>query len=236
MGRLSADTAQPDAILLDLDIDKQKSIDLLSAMNKALSVPPHPPIVLTAPMVHKSDLLQMMPNAYFLPKPIKQNELLSAISQAVLGKSGLKSAVNDRPTIDQLRLNDQLALNILLAEDNIVNQKVAVNMFKRLGFKIDIAPDGVQTLQKLREQPYDIIFMDVQMPEMDGIEATKIINKEWGADRPLIVAMTANAMAGDRERFLAAGMDDYVSKPVRIEDIRDAILRVKNRETSPQTT
>ena len=122
-------------------------------------------------------------------------------------------------------MGDLLDIRILLAEDNKVNQKVALNMFKRMGLNIEIAETGVEVLDRLSIIPYDLIFMDVQMPEMSGVEAAQEINKKWGQERPLIIAMTANAMTGDKERYLEAGMDDYISKPFRIKDIEDALLR-----------
>jgi len=117
------------------------------------------------------------------------------------------------------------ALRILLAEDNLVNQKVATRILARLGYQADVAANGVEVLAALRKQAYDVVLMDVQMPEMDGLEATRRIRSEWGAKaRPCVIAMTANAMQGDRELCLAAGMDDYLTKPIRPEEI-DAALR-----------
>jgi len=110
-------------------------------------------------------------------------------------------------------------LRILLAEDNAVNQKVAIQMLKRLGYSADVAGNGLEVLQAVERQPYDIVLMDVQMPEMDGLVATKEIRKLWPKG-PRIIAITAYALKGDRERCLAAGMDDYISKPIVIEDLR----------------
>ena len=113
-------------------------------------------------------------------------------------------------------------LKILLAEDNIINQKVAMRMLERLGYHADIAANGEEVLQALKDRPYDIVLMDVQMPEMDGLEATRRIRSTPGR-QPYIIAMTAHAMKGDREVCLEAGMNDYVSKPVRIEELQAAI-------------
>jgi PAS domain S-box-containing protein len=115
-------------------------------------------------------------------------------------------------------------LCILLAEDNAVNQKVATRMLERLGYRADIAANGKEVLGALQSHPYDVVLMDVQMPEMDGLEATKCIRCMSGR-QPYIIAMTAHAMKGDREECLEAGMNDYVSKPVRIEDLQAAIKR-----------
>jgi CheY-like chemotaxis protein len=116
-------------------------------------------------------------------------------------------------------------LKILLAEDNAVNQKVMIRILQRLGYGADIASNGLKVLEALTKQKYDLIFMDMQMPEMDGIEATQRICQLYPISiRPHIIAMTANAMPSDRQACLAAGMDDYISKPVRIEELL-AILK-----------
>jgi PAS domain S-box-containing protein len=115
-------------------------------------------------------------------------------------------------------------LRILLADDNVVNQKVATRMLERLGYRADLAANGLEVLQAVERQTYDLVFMDVQMPEMDGMEASRQIHKRIPAERvPRIVAMTAHALQGDRERFLAEGMDDYLSKPVQFKDMIRAL-------------
>jgi CheY-like chemotaxis protein len=117
-------------------------------------------------------------------------------------------------------------LRILVAEDNVVNQKVALLLLQQLGYAADVAADGEETLAALRRQRYDVILMDVQMPGMDGLEAARRIRDEWPAEeRPRIIAVTANALREDRETCLAAGMDDYLSKPVLPEDLRAALCR-----------
>jgi PAS domain S-box-containing protein len=115
-------------------------------------------------------------------------------------------------------------LSILLAEDNLINQKVAIRMLERLGYKAEIAANGQEAMEALKNHPYDVVLMDVQMPEMDGLEATRRIRSTPGR-QPYIIAMTAHAMKGDREICLGAGMNDYVSKPVRMEELKAAIER-----------
>ncbi len=118
-------------------------------------------------------------------------------------------------------------LRILLAEDNAVNQKLALRLLSQMGYRADVAANGLEAIQAVDRQTYDVVLMDVQMPEMDGLEATRQICARWEADkRPRIVAMTANAMQGDREMCLEAGMDDYLSKPIRVEELVSALLRV----------
>jgi CheY-like chemotaxis protein/HPt (histidine-containing phosphotransfer) domain-containing protein len=115
-------------------------------------------------------------------------------------------------------------LRILLAEDNAVNQKVALHLLQKIGYRADVAANGLEVLAALRRQPYDVLLMDVQMPEMDGLEATRRIRQQWpAAQQPYIIAITANAMQGDRERCLEAGMDGYVSKPLQPKELFDAI-------------
>jgi CheY-like chemotaxis protein len=117
-------------------------------------------------------------------------------------------------------------LQILLAEDHVVNQKVAIAMLSRLGYRADLAANGLEVLDALGRQHYDVVLMDVQMPELDGLATSRRIRHELSSlRRPYIIAMTANAMQGDRELCLAAGMDDYISKPVRREELLAALER-----------
>lgn len=130
-----------------------------------------------------------------------------------------------------------IQLRLLLAEDNKVNQKVATLLLKRLGYDLDIANDGEEALQALQQRPYDIVFMDVQMPRLDGLTATQQIRKRWPENQqPWIVAMTAEALAGDRDKCLAAGMNDYLSKPLRKEELEKALttyFKLKRAQSFP---
>ncbi len=119
----------------------------------------------------------------------------------------------------------KLLLNILLAEDHPVNQKLALLMLKRLGYRADMAANGLEILQTLERQPYDVVLMDVQMPEMDELEATRQIRRRPSGVQPRIIAMTANAMKEDREACFAAGMDDYLGKPIRMEELVATLSR-----------
>ena len=124
-------------------------------------------------------------------------------------------------------MGQKLPLRILLAEDNTVNQILGIRLLDRLGYRADIAANGFEALDALRRQPYDVVLMDVQMPDMDGLEATRKIVGEWSSQkRPRIIAMTANAMQGDREMCLEAGMDDYISKPIQTEKLITALENV----------
>ncbi|HMB91170.1 MAG TPA: response regulator, partial [Rhodothermales bacterium] len=167
--------------------------------------------------------------AEVLHKPLKPSQLYDAFlrlfSRGEEEEKQLKKSIEEGSTFDE-HPGKQHALRILLAEDNTVNQKVALRMLERLGYGADVAADGKEVLDALHRQSYDVVLMDIQMPILNGVEATRRIVETWPeAERPHIIAMTAEALDGDRERFLAAGMKDYVSKPVRMEDLARALER-----------
>lgn len=119
---------------------------------------------------------------------------------------------------------ERVSLRILLAEDNRVNQKLALSMLRKLGYQVDLAINGVEVLQALHRRSYDVVLMDVEMPEMDGLTATRRICQEWCASqRPRIIALTSFALKGDREKCLEAGMDDYVTKPIAFPELLNAL-------------
>jgi CheY-like chemotaxis protein len=157
-------------------------------------------------------------------KPIRQSALFDMLMTLFAGQG--ESAVKPAPV--RVTLDPEMAsrhpLRILLAEDNVVNQKLALRLLSQMGYRADIAANGLEVLQAVKRQPYDVILMDVQMPEMDGLEATRRLCAELPAEkRPRIIAMTANAMQGDREICLEAGMDDYLSKPIRVVELVNAL-------------
>ncbi|HLK12829.1 MAG TPA: response regulator [Candidatus Binatia bacterium] len=163
--------------------------------------------------------------AAILTKPVKPAHLLDALARAVAG-GGARRAVPSRGPAVPAGLAARLPLRILLAEDNAVNQKVALRLLERMGYRADVAANGVEVLDALARQSYDVVLMDVQMPEMDGLAATRAIRERYPRPAgPRVVGMTANAMQGDREACLGAGMDDYVPKPVRTEDLVAALER-----------
>jgi GAF domain-containing protein/CheY-like chemotaxis protein len=161
-------------------------------------------------------------------KPIKASPLHAAVA-TVLG-SAIEEAVDATSSALDEDLATRHPLRILLAEDNVVNQKLAIRLLERLGYRADVVANGVEALDALDRQTYDLLLSDVQMPEMDGLEATRRIIRRWAAgERPWIVAMTAEAMSGDRERCLAAGMNDYLAKPIRVDELVAAIKRTPRR-------
>jgi CheY-like chemotaxis protein/HPt (histidine-containing phosphotransfer) domain-containing protein len=159
-----------------------------------------------------------------LAKPVKASQLYNALLKALADKAQEPDAGEPMPDEEKPARS---SLRILVAEDNAVNQKVALRLLDQLGYRADVVSNGLQALEALEGQPYDVVLMDVQMPELDGLGASRRIRERWSAEeRPRIVAMTANAMPEDREACFAAGMDDYVAKPIRPEELVEALNRV----------
>jgi signal transduction histidine kinase/DNA-binding response OmpR family regulator len=174
--------------------------------------------------------------AAYLTKPARQSNLLEALTVAWAGRHAAESAplVTRHTLAEAAGVKSVTAVSvlpgsharILLVEDNAVNQKVASRMLERLGCRVDMAANGKEALDMVHSFPYDLVFMDCQMPVMDGYEATRTIRRlEAGGKHRIIVAMTANAMQGDREKCLEAGMDDYISKPIQKQDLISALTR-----------
>ena len=192
------------------------------------------PLILLSSMSIRSDAPEFIRGnfAACLTKPIKPAQLHEVLVRVI---SGVKTQVKKAPVPSKLdpAMAQRLPLRVLLCDDNTINQKVGLRLLQQMGYKPDLAANGVQALAALDRQTYDLVFMDVQMPEMDGLEATRHIRERQRNRRQpsnykssiIIVAMTANAMNGDREKCLAAGMDDYLAKPVRPEDIRTVVER-----------
>ena len=168
-----------------------------------------------------------------LSKPVRRSQLLTTLATAWSKKQHVALAGPARPGSRIAEMNSALAgraagwpIRVLVAEDNVVNQKVAVRMLERLGLRADVAANGRETVRMFDLLPYDLVFMDCQMPEMDGYEAAQEIRRRERPDRHVaIIAMTADAMAGCRERCLEAGMDDFVGKPVAMEALFEALQR-----------
>jgi len=220
--------------LLDMQMPDMDGTTLAVEIARARQgLPELPLVMLTSLGLREVDTGEAKFAAY-LTKPIKPGVLYSAVLKAFGGQPAKARRSAEAKEGEALAV-DKMPLRILLAEDTLVNQKVALHLLERLGHRADVAGNGLEVIEALRRQTYDVILMDVQMPEMDGLEATRCVRSgEWlqpghhdALERqPVIIAMTANAMHGDRERCLAAGMDDYISKPVRIEELKRALGRV----------
>ncbi len=165
-----------------------------------------------------------------LTKPLKQSQIYDALLR-VLADQPAPVAVRPPETFDASMAAGS-PLQILLAEDNAINQKLAQLMLGKFGYRADVAGNGAEAIAALDRQPYDVVLMDVQMPVVDGCEATRRIRRRWGPS-PWIIAMTANVLSGDREQCLDAGMDDYLSKPVRPEELAAALRRAGERAPAP---
>jgi PAS domain S-box-containing protein len=173
--------------------------------------------------------------AAHLTKPIRPSQLYDALLD-VLGE--VRPAPPDGEAEKAPAYASPAGLQILVAEDNAVNQRLALLMLEKLGYRAEVVWNGAEALEVLERQRYDVVLMDVQMPELDGLETTRRIHERWGAERPHIIAVTAGAMSEERERCLAAGMDDYLSKPIRIEELSAAlaVLRPASGGDAPPPT
>ncbi|MEA2038925.1 MAG: response regulator, partial [Thermodesulfobacteriota bacterium] len=215
-----------DAVLLDHqmpDMDGEQVVRAIQADSQLAYVP----ILILTSVAERGDAgkFEELGCAAYLTKPIRQSKLLDALVETLVdtGEAGISDKAGTRRRIvTQHSLAEEAARGawILLAEDNPVNQKVATRILEKGGHRVDTADDGRQAVEALKKFPYDIVLMDVQMPEMDGFEATAVIRGHKGNQRHTpIIAMTAHALKGDRERCLEAGMDDYISKPVRPKEL-----------------
>ncbi len=209
-----------DVALLDLNMPELDGIALAERLRTVHPDPVIPIIILSSiGAFDRGDA----PVVGTLAKPVKPSALHDALADALGGGVEADGATTPEP---EARVGDEHPLRILLAEDNAVNRKLALKLLERMGYTADVATNGVEAVEAVSRHPYDVVLMDVQMPELDGLGATQRIRAaELSHPQPQIVAMTANAMAGDREACLAAGMDDYLSKPIRPPDLEAALVR-----------
>ncbi len=223
-----------DVALLDMQMPEMDGIALAATMRRYSNAQALP-IVMLSSLDRRETRAGAVQFAAYLNKPIKQSALYNTLVQIFADQTPEAAeleAVDERQF--DTHLAERLPLRILVAEDNAINQKLALQMLRRMGYRADVAGDGREVLQALERQSYDVVLMDVQMPEMDGLEATRRIVQQWTAEqRPRIIAMTANAMLGDREACLAAGMDDYISKPIRVKELQIALERWGQRSPVP---
>jgi two-component system, sensor histidine kinase and response regulator len=203
-------------VLTDMHMPKMDGFGLIERIRQNPKLSTAVIMMLTS-AGHRGDALrcQELGVAAYLLKPIRQSELREAIAR-VLGAQEQKGAI---PLITRYSLGDAVertALRVLIAEDNPVNQRLASRMLEKRGHRVTVTANGLEAVEALANAHFDLILMDIQMPEMDGFEATAAIRtreKRDGTHVP-VIALTANAMKGDRERCLAAGMDGYLSKPI----------------------
>jgi CheY-like chemotaxis protein len=240
-GMLPRDTSDPrealewvrqgdpfDLAILDYNMPEMDGIELASAIREHRK-DEELPLVLFSSISARETAMDEDQFAAYLMKPLKPSVLLDTLMNLFTGEA---KRIEPEDDSGKVRLDPQMAerlpLRILLVEDNAVNQKLALRLLEQMGYRADLAGNGLEAIQAVGRQKYDVVLMDVQMPEMDGLEASRQICARWSrGERPHIIAMTANAMQGDRERCLEAGMDDYVSKPIRVNELVTALGKAK---------
>jgi len=212
-----------DLAILDLQMPEMDGVNLAAKIRRLPKLKRLPLVMLTSVSCPKESAtlnLQACVN-----KPIKSSQLYDVLIKVF---ADCEIRMKNQAQLDiNPNLAKQVSLKILVAEDNVINQKVALSMLKRMGYRPDIVSNGLEVLTALEQVAYDLVLMDVQMPEMGGLEATKHICEKYGKEldrRPVIVAMTAGAMEGDREICLKTGMDDYISKPVTVQALQKILV------------
>ncbi len=223
-----------DLAILDMNMPQMDGLTLARAIRQQPRCQKLPLVMLSS--ITRQEIAQNVEDVEFaavLTKPIQQTQLYDSLMRIFAGKPIKVTPISSESEQNQ-SLAEMLPLRILVAEDVGVNQEVIRLLLEKLGYWADIVSDGVEVLDALHRQSYDAILMDVRMPEMDGFTATYRIYQEFPPQRrPRIIAMTAEAMRGDREKCLAAGMDDYISKPIRIEELRQALSRTQPFSDKP---
>ncbi len=221
-----------DLAIVDMQMPGMDGVALGREIHKRRGTETLPMVLLSSVGMHNQ-----VPEDLFavrLTKPAKASQIFDAIASIFPFDEEAVHTPRHDPTAHTPAAAPVRSERILLAEDNIVNQKVALHMMSRLGYRADIAANGLEALEAVRRQHYDIVLMDVQMPDMDGLEATRRMVKEFPErkNRPWIIALTANAMQGDREVCLHAGMDDYISKPLRLTELSSALERARTAQVA----
>jgi CheY-like chemotaxis protein/HPt (histidine-containing phosphotransfer) domain-containing protein len=239
LGRLreAAATRPFQLVITDLRMPEMDGLMLARAIKADPQIPPVKVILATSLGRRLSDEeMRECGIAECLFKPLKQALLFHCLTTLVADKRALSVPEVDRSPKTPGPSPPRKHLRVLIAEDNAVNQKVALQQLRKLGYTADVVASGLEAVESLERIPYDVVLMDCQMPEMDGYEATRWIRQrelENRLPRLKIVAMTANAMQGDREKCLAAGMDDFVTKPVRMEELEAMLERIQPSPPAP---
>jgi signal transduction histidine kinase/DNA-binding response OmpR family regulator/HPt (histidine-containing phosphotransfer) domain-containing protein/PAS domain-containing protein len=223
-----------DVAILDMQMPVMDGLTLGREIRKLPAPASRLPLIMLTSLGRNEVKMDMDLFAAFLTKPIKPSSLFDALIGVFTGQPTrvLHRQAGEGSTFDS-QMGKHWPLRILLAEDNATNQKLALRLLARMGYQADVAANGLEVLEALDRQRYDVVLMDVQMPEMDGLEATRRLRRGFPqARQPHVIGLTANAMQGDREMCLAAGMNDYVSKPIRVEALVAALSKSRPLETA----
>jgi CheY-like chemotaxis protein/HPt (histidine-containing phosphotransfer) domain-containing protein len=220
-----------DLVILDMQMPELDGLAVAQEIRRSRDAERLPLILLTS-LGRREEAADNRLFAAHLTKPIRPSQLYDALLD-VFGEGAAAPQLGEPEKA--ARDEAPVGLQILVAEDNAVNQRLALLMLEKLGYRGDVVPNCVEALAALERRRYDVVLMDVQMPELDGLETTRRIHERWASERPHIIAVTAGAMSEERERCLAAGMDDYLSKPIRIEELSAAlaVLRPASRGQAP---
>jgi CheY-like chemotaxis protein/HPt (histidine-containing phosphotransfer) domain-containing protein len=224
-----------DLAILDMQMPEMDGVGLAEEIGRYRDAGALPLVLLTS-LGPREKVPGGVEFAASLTKPVKPSQLYDTLMN-VLGAApaGVQAAASREGPVE--RLAERVPLRILVAEDNVVNQQLALLVLQKLGYRAEVTTNGLEALQALEREPYDVVLMDVQMPTMDGLEATRRIHQQWPEGRrPHVIAATASAMQEEREACLAAGMDDYLSKPIRVEELAAALRRCRPHVAPPPPT
>jgi len=217
-----------DLAILDMQMPGMSGIDLARILRQDR---PQLPLVMLS-STGRREGIDLAGFAAVLTKPVRPSHLHQVVRAVLAGEPAESRSAPPVRAYDS-RLADRFPLRILVGEDNVVNQKLATLTLEHMGYRPEVVANGWEVLEALERQPYDVVLMDVQMPELDGLEASRRIHQRWsGSRRPWIVAVTANAMREDRDACLTAGMDDYISKPMHIEQLQRALEQAASTRAS----
>jgi CheY-like chemotaxis protein/HPt (histidine-containing phosphotransfer) domain-containing protein len=224
--KLLAEGHAYEAMLVDLQLPELDGFALVKKIREHPAGRLAPVMMLSAIRLRGDDERPAQAGvSVFVYKPVRPAQLLDAVCRALNIELQPEKKAPPAPVLDA-NFARRLPLRLMIADDNLINQKVGLSVLQKLGYRADVAQNGLEVLQALEQKAYDVVFLDVQMPEMDGLETARQIVQRWPREkRPCVIAMTGNALMGDRERCLEAGMDDYISKPVRIAELQSALER-----------
>jgi signal transduction histidine kinase/DNA-binding response OmpR family regulator/pSer/pThr/pTyr-binding forkhead associated (FHA) protein/HPt (histidine-containing phosphotransfer) domain-containing protein len=222
-----------DLVILDLRMSEMDGLTLADEIHRLPNCKDLPLVMLTAIVLSPTqrEMMTEVEFAAWLQRPLKKKQLHAALVKIFSHSSEEFAAITKKSVDLKIRERSQeekISLRLLLAEDNSVNQQIALLMLQKLGYRADVVGNGLEAIEALDRVPYNVVLMDVEMPEMDGLTATQQICQNWSSEkRPYIIALTAYAMTGDREKCLQAGMNDYITKPLRETELFQALQKAE---------